>query len=337
MIGLEGVILIFVLVFAILNPIKNVVVENSGLKNEEQNNAVVSTENEQESETEEEPNIQQLVYSDAVREKVLSMTVEQKVAQMFVTTPEQLTNMRQVTVTGNTTKNAISAIPVGGLIYSNINFEGSIQTASMTEALQAYYQEQFGFPLFMMIAESGGAEGSPLATANGFAVEKSPEEIGAENSAEAATATATNIAAYMSNQGLNTNIGLNGNYSSDMTISSAMLDVTITAYKEAGIFTAATVYHEQADMIVLNASEPFSDAVNTLRLDMGYQGVLLADTITDANTATDAILAGVDMVYCPNDFKTIYQSVLDGVANGSINEEVINEAVMRILTYKDYE
>lgn len=332
MVGLEGVILIVVLVFAVLNPIKNVVVENKGSKNEQQNNAVVSTDSESktefETESEDEPPVQAMVYSDAVQEKVSSMSLEQKVAQMFITTPEQLTDMRQVTVTGNTTRNAISSIPVGGIMYSSLNFEGSIQTASMTEALQEYYQQQFGYLLFMMVAEHGGAENSPLATSNGFTVEKSPVEIESENNEETAIATATNIAAYLQNQGLNTNVGFGA---------SSMLDTTVATYKEAGIFVGTTVYNENADMILLNASEPFSDAVYYLRNDMGYQGILLAEELSDANTAIEAINAGVDMIYCSADFKATYQSVLDAVANGTIEEEVINNAVMRILTYKNYE
>lgn len=332
MVGLEGVILIVVLVFAVLNPIKNVVVENKGSKNEQQNNAVASTDSESktefETESEDEPPVQAMVYSDDVQEKVSSMSLEQKVAQMFITTPEQLTDMRQVTVTGNTTRNAISSIPVGGIMYSSLNFEGSIQTASMTEALQEYYQQQFGYLLFMMVAEHGGAENSPLATSNGFTVEKSPVEIEAENNSDTAFSVATNIATYMQNQGLNTNVGLE---------ESSILDTTISAYKESGIFTATTYYNEQADMIMLNSSEPFSDAVNALRYEKGYQGILLADGISDIHTVIEAINAGVDMVYCPEDFKTVYQSVLEAVEDGTIEEEVINNAVMRILTYKNYE
>lgn len=347
MVALEGIILIIVLVVAVLNPIKNVVVENKDFQKNEQMNPVVSTpveaesqqetEQEIEQETEEQVSVQRMNYSEAVQAKVASMSLEEKVAQMFITTPEALTDMRQVTATGNTTKNAISAIPVGGLWYSSLNFAGSIQTASMTNALQTYYMEQFGMPLFMMVSEIGGAEGSPLAAGNGFAIEKSPAEIGAENNAELAASTAMNIAAYMTNQELNTNIGLGGGYSADETVAAAMLDATLKAYKEAGLYVATTVYHGAADIILLRDTLPFSDTVYSLRYDKQYQGILLADTLTDTESFIQAINDGADMVYCTNDLKTTYQAVVDAVNDGTINEELINEAVMRILTYKGYE
>ena len=37
MVGLEGLVLVAVIAFALLNPIKNAVVENAGLKNENEN------------------------------------------------------------------------------------------------------------------------------------------------------------------------------------------------------------------------------------------------------------------------------------------------------------
>ena len=244
--------------------------------------------------------------------------------------------MHQVNVTGNTTKNAISDIPVGGVVYASQNFQGPVQTASMTEALQEYYMEQFGFSLFLMVAETGGTEHSPLASGCDFPVEKTPEEIGEENNAETAKAAAANIAAYMQDQGLNTNIGITS-YSADEEVNTSMLDAALAAYKEAGIYTAATVYHGAADIICLGDSQPFSDTVQNLRYEKQYQGILLANTIADGQSAVDAILAGADMVYCQNEFKNSYQAVLDAANSGTINEELINEAVMRILTCKGYE
>mgnify|MGYP003299070916 FL=1 len=158
MIGLEGVILAVVLVFSILNPVKKVVVDKQDFEYSNPNVIVQSAETETETEqaTEEEVIVPAIQYTEAVKEKVFSMSMEEKVAQMFVTTPEQLTGIRQVNVTGTTTKNAISDIPVGGVVYASQNFQGPVQTASMTEALQEYYTEQFGFSLFLMVAETGG-------------------------------------------------------------------------------------------------------------------------------------------------------------------------------------
>lgn len=338
-IGLEVGILAAVLIFAVLNPIKDAVTGEDVYKNNHQNTVSVSTESEIETETESEEEIVVPVmeYTEAVKEKVLAMSLEERVAQMFATTPEQLTGMRRVTVTGNTTKNAISSIPVGGMIYSSLNFEGPSQTAAMTRNLQNYYMEKFGMPLFVMVAETGGEDGSPLAKANGFTVEKAPAEIGMENDAAIASSSAANIAEYMKNQEFNTNVGIDGSYSEDTAVASAMLDAAIAAYKEAGIYTASSVYHSASDIVMLGETTSVSDAVYDLRYTKQYQGIVFANVVTDEQSVIDAINAGADMVYCQNDLKTIYAAVVDAATNGTINEELINEAVMRILTYKGYE
>ena len=48
---------------------------------------------------------------------VSGMALEDKVAQMFVITPEALTGYTSVTAAGDTTKTAYESRPVGGLIY----------------------------------------------------------------------------------------------------------------------------------------------------------------------------------------------------------------------------
>lgn len=351
---LEGIVLAAVLVIALFAPVKSTVAKKNNAEMENHENLPVSAgaeneskeqefgdetiENTQTSDSDEqEEQAVAMEYSQAVQTKVFSMSLEEKVAQMFITTPEQLTGMRQVTATGNTSKNAIRTIPVGGLMYSELNFEGNIQTASMTEALQEYYMQQFGFPLFMMAEETGGREHSPLAVGNGFEVEPSPEELGALGNTESVFHTAENIAAYMKNQGLNTNTGLDESYSADTVIASSMLDAAITAYKGAGIYTASRVYHAGTDIILMGDEMPLAEQVAVLRQEKQYLGILLADKLAEGQTVTDAILSGADMVYCPADFKTSYRSVLDAVNAGTINEELINEAVMRILTCKGYE
>lgn len=345
-IGLEGILLVLVIVFSVLNPVKKIVVKENTETNviadnpdtQEPDTQVQNTENSIDTELETNG------FSDAVKEKLATMSLEQKVAQMFITTPEQLTNMRQVTATGNTTKTAISTIPVGGLIYSALNFEGQVQTASMTLALQDYYKEQFGMPLFMLVEEAGGADASPLATANGFTVELSQEEIAATDNADIATAKAANIAAYMEFQNLNANMGIYGD-----VLTATTADATIRAYHEvniASVIVMGDAYREHedvyraavmADVDMMKINTAFTGELSQyVRRDLAYQGILMTE-VQSAEDAIAAIQNGASMVYSPNEFKTVYQSVLDAVANGSISEEAINDAVMRILTYKDYE
>ena len=62
-----------------------------------------------------------------VQQKLESMTLEQKVAQLFLVTPEQLTGVSQAVVAGSATQRALEDIPVGGLCYFAQNITGDQQ------------------------------------------------------------------------------------------------------------------------------------------------------------------------------------------------------------------
>ena len=89
----------------------------------------------------------------ASAEAVLSsMTLEDKIYQLFFVTPEALTDMGCVTAAGETTKNAIKSRPVGGVIYFAKNFENPTQTKDMLSGIQSYSR----IPLFLAVDEEGG-------------------------------------------------------------------------------------------------------------------------------------------------------------------------------------
>ena len=81
-----------------------------------------------------------------------SMTLEDKIYQLFFVTPEALTDMGCVTAAGETTKNAIKSRPVGGVIYFAKNFETPAQTKDMLSGIQSFSR----IPLFLAVDEEGG-------------------------------------------------------------------------------------------------------------------------------------------------------------------------------------
>ena len=56
-------------------------------------------------------------------QQVPQMSLEARVAQLFMVTPEQLTGYSQVTQAGEATKEALRKYPVGGLIYFSNNLK----------------------------------------------------------------------------------------------------------------------------------------------------------------------------------------------------------------------
>lgn len=88
---------------------------------------------------------------------VAGMTLEQKIAQMFVITPEALTGYPNVTAAGDTTKTCYQQKPVGGIIYMEENLLGSEQTTKMLSDMQAIAKETTGLPVFLSVDEEGGS------------------------------------------------------------------------------------------------------------------------------------------------------------------------------------
>ena len=361
LIAIEALAMVIVLVLCVVHPWttnpkndldgnNSEIVENQNGGQDNTENLIgsgVSSETEMGSEIEE----NEVVFSEEVLAKVEAMTTEQKVAQLFIITPEALTGADKVTVTGNTTKSKLDQYPVGGLVYSSINFQGKAQVKNMLTGVQNHYTTQFGVPMFLMISEQGGADSSPLATTVHYTIEAAPSEIGATGDAQNAVKAATNISTYLKEAGFNVNLAPNVQvYSQTDSVSSIMVAETVSTYKEKGIatvmftFTSEQVGASEAGVLVYKAgidagcdfimvSGATKEMVQYLRANMQYGGVVMSDSLS-ADQAVTAVQAGVDMMYCPENFKEAYQKVLDAVNAGTIRKEDLDTAVARILTCK---
>ena len=92
-------------------------------------------------------------FSEEVEAKLASMTMAQKVAQLFITTPEELTGVDRVTISGNGTRDALANYPVAGLIYSQKNFISYEQAEELIGGAQGHCETSVGLPLFILINE----------------------------------------------------------------------------------------------------------------------------------------------------------------------------------------
>lgn len=80
-------------------------------------------------------------------------TVEEKIYQLFVVTPEQLTGVSTVTMAGDTTRAALEAQPVGGIVFFAPNLLNREQTITMIQNMQSYSKTG----LFIAVDEEGGS------------------------------------------------------------------------------------------------------------------------------------------------------------------------------------
>lgn len=94
-----------------------------------------------------------------VEELLYGMTLEDKIYQMFIVTPESLTNYSgSVTEAGSLTKETLERIPIGGLVYFSQNIESWYQTHDMLYTSQKCAQEAHNkIGMFLAVDEEGGS------------------------------------------------------------------------------------------------------------------------------------------------------------------------------------
>lgn len=145
--------------------------------------------------------------SDALRasELVHSLSTPQKVAQLFVVTPESLVaNYYDGTVTksGGLTQQALAERPVGGIVYFRQNLIDADQTRAMLADANAFALESCGIPLLLDVDEEGGTV-SRVGGNEGFAIENvgNMSEVGATADPAYASEVALRIGTYLADLG----------------------------------------------------------------------------------------------------------------------------------------
>lgn len=134
---------------------------------------------------------------------VEGLSLEQKVAQLFVVRPEGITGVDVVTEAGKATREAISEAPIGGLVYSQKNLVDAKQVSTMLKSTQNYVKDSSGLPAFLCVEEEGGPHGPITAAFLDKGNVGSAARIGASNDVEEARDGARQIGTYMADYGFN--------------------------------------------------------------------------------------------------------------------------------------
>ena len=100
------------------------------------------------------------------------MTLEQKVAQMLFVTPEQLTGVELATVAGALTRDALTKLPIGGVVYFGANIVGNQQLRDLLSGtVELSRGAGAGIPVFTGVDEEGGTLVARVAKSGCFDVE----------------------------------------------------------------------------------------------------------------------------------------------------------------------
>ena len=335
----------------------------------------------------------------AAQQLLETMTLREKVCQLFVVFPVNLAGPDQVTEAGEPTRLALEQYPVGGLIYDRTNMAGKEQARDMLAAVQSYSR----IPLLLACDEEGGRVNRLMATVGttyiGPMLQYKDQGVG--KAAENARIIASDMAALGFNVDFapvadvwsnpkNTVIGDRA-YSDDFSQAADLVAAAVEGFHQGGVACAlkhfpghgdtsadshnGSVYVYKtldqlraaellpfragigagADMVMIGhliisgvSEEPalLSPEIVTdlLREELGFTGVVITDSLqmramTDVygagEIAVGAVLAGVDLLLCPENLEEAVESLTAAVESGEIPESRLDESVLRILTMKE--
>ena len=150
--------------------------------------------------TVEEPPTEELSLSpldEIVMARIAEMPLEDKVAALFIVTPEQLTGVDAVTRAGETTKEALTKYKVGGLVYTESNITGADQLKDLLKNTALIDQT-----LFLAVNEEGGGNS---VVASKLSVTEVPD-MASVSGVDGAHEAGSNTGAYLAEYGFNLNL-----------------------------------------------------------------------------------------------------------------------------------
>lgn len=141
----------------------------------------------------------------AADERIGAMTLEQKVAQLFIVTPEALVEgVSQVTQAGDMTREGVAAHPAGGIVYFAQNLLDPEQTTTMLANVKQFYADAGNVAPFIAVDEEGGTV-VRIADNEAFGAQDvgDASALGSAGDTEAAKRAAEQIADYLMPLGFN--------------------------------------------------------------------------------------------------------------------------------------
>lgn len=217
----------------------------------------------------------------AADERIGAMTLEQKVAQLFIVTPEALVEgVSQVTQAGDMTREGVAAHPVGGIVYFAQNLLDPEQTTTMLANVKQFYADSGNVAPFVAVDEEGGTV-VRVAGNEAFSVQDvgDASALGSAGDTEAAKRAAEQIADYLARLGFNLDfapvadvvnplrsdtMGLRS-FSSDAAVAADMVRAEVEGFRDKkmlccakhfpGIGAAAGDSHEGAITIEATSEE----------------------------------------------------------------------------------
>ena len=327
---------------------------------------------------------QEDILGDIVNSVIEEQSLEDKVAGLFIITPEQLTGVDTAVKAGSGTQEALSNYAVGGMVYSSKNIKTTDQIKEMLETTASMSK----YPIFTFLSEQGNMSDSVKDT---LALSPDIEITDGDTAYQAGTQIGSQLFKYGFNSSVSPCIELSedGKFGTDIDLNRDLAAGFSKGLEESGILSCSYLFPIKGDTLsgmgssdkakddlVLNEYEVFKHVIDSgyagaimvsnislpnvthdntpaslsstmvteeLRGTLGYDGIVITAPLnegaiteyyTSGEAAVAAIMAGVDMIYMPENFEEAYNAVLEAVSDGNITQDRLNESLRRIYAVK---
>ena len=181
--------------------------------------------------------------SEEIIDTILSeMTIEDKVAGLFIVTPEQLTGVETAVKAGSGTQEALSTYAVGGIVYAPKNIKSADQIKEMLEETASISK----YPVFTVLSDASGKSDSVIST-----LSLTPEEgISDEESAHSAGLhVGSQLFKYGFNFAMAPNVAVteDGEFGSDPGAVNENTSAYALGLRESGITSCGYLFPDGAD------------------------------------------------------------------------------------------
>lgn len=187
---------------------------------------------------------------------ISSMTLEQKVANLFIVTPESITGVTTATQAGDGTRSALGEYAVGGIVYSERNVQNADQFKTMITNTKNMYQDLYTSKVWIVVREEG-AVNVIAGNATGVAAQQAAGEIGTSGDTGNAYQAYLAIGSYLKEYGVDVNLGpvcdvsAEGSYlgnrafNTDADIVASMIPSAVNGQSDFGVITCLTAFPGQ--------------------------------------------------------------------------------------------
>ena len=189
-----------------------------------------------------------------IDQKLEGLTLQEKIAQMFMITPDALTGVQGTWNPGEVTETAYKERPVGGLIMMENNLVSQDQIKTWNDTITGFSKEVVGVEPFLSVDEEGGTV-ARIAGNAALGIENvgNMSEIGASGDSQKAYDAGETIGTYLKELGFNMDFAPMADvwtnqentvaqyraFGSDPETVSEMVSEAIKGFRSQGIYTVA--------------------------------------------------------------------------------------------------